>query len=308
MGSNPLPPSHGRDYPGWTPQGGPAPEILPPDGHMPPPQQAHYGIPPPPPPPRRPRSRWTMAPATHALVAINCAVYLAMVLQGVSPLAPSSDSLMQWGADNAGSVLVNGEWWRIVTAMFVHGGILHLGLNMWCLWNLGLLAEPLMGWFGVSAVFLLTGAAGNMLSTFFNWKHLAHNIPFVPLASQAFPAGVGASGAVFGIAGALIVLLKSPRLPVPPVELKKIRRSVIYFAAINLFIGLGINVGASRTGVMIDNWAHIGGCASGLLFAAPMVPRIGWPRKTFDFRLRAAIGLVTGILVLFGFFLAQLRP
>ena len=290
---------------GWTPPGAPAPEILPPEGYMPPPQPTQYAMPPAPPPPM-PRSRWSAPPATHTLVAINCAVYLLMVLQGVSPFAPRSDSLMRGGADNAGSVLVSGEWWRIVTAMFVHGGILHLGLNMWCLWNLGLLAEPLMGWLGVTAVYLLTGAAGNLLSTFFNWKDFAHNLPLVQMASEAFPAGVGASGAIFGIAGALIVLLKSPRLPVPPVELKKIRRSVIYFAAINLFIGFGINFGASRTGVVIDNWAHLGGCASGLLFAVPMVPRIGWPRRTFDFRLRVAIGMLTGILVLFGFFLTQL--
>jgi hypothetical protein len=62
-------------------------------------------------------------------------------------------------------VLIGGEWWRIVTAMFVHVGILHLATNMWCLWNLGLLAEPLMGSAGVLAVYILTGAAGNLLST-----------------------------------------------------------------------------------------------------------------------------------------------
>ena len=72
---------------------------------------------------------------------------------------------MYWGADNAGNVLIHGEWWRIVTAMFVHVGILHLATNMWCLWNLGLLAEPLMGSAGVLAVYILTGAAGNLLST-----------------------------------------------------------------------------------------------------------------------------------------------
>jgi rhomboid protease GluP len=240
------------------------------------------------------------------LLGINIAVFLLMVLGGVSPIKPTSESLMGWGADNAGAVLLDGEWWRIVTAMFVHGGVLHLALNMWCLWNLGMLAEPLMGTFGVFAVYLLTGAAGNLLSTFFNWRDFAKYIPSVPLPSLAFPAGVGASGAIFGIAGALIVLLKSQRLPVPPEELKKIRRSVIYFAGINLFIGLSLHFGASRTGVDIDNWAHIGGCASGLLFAAPMVPRIGSPRKTFDLRLRVAVGMLTVILMLFGFFLAQL--
>jgi rhomboid protease GluP len=125
-----------------------------------------------------------------------------------------------------------------------------------------------------------------------------------------FPAGAGASGAVFGIAGALIVLLKSNRLPVPPIELKKLRRSVIYFAAINLFIGFSISYGTAvmGKGLNIDNYAHMGGCACGLLFAWPMVPRLGSPRPAFNLRLRVAVGMIVGILVLFGFYLAQLAP
>jgi rhomboid protease GluP len=302
MASNPPPPPHGREHAGWDSNApgngaGATPEILPPDGFAPPLHPEYHYVPPT--PPRR-RPRWAIAPGTYVLLGINIAVFVLMTLDRISPIRPTSEELMAWGANNAGAVLILGEWWRIVTAMFVHGGILHLALNMWCLWNLGLLAEPLMGTFGVFAVYLLTGAAGNLLSTFFNWKHYA------PI--MQFPAGVGASGAIFGIAGALIVLLKSQRLPVPPEELKKIRRSVIYFAAINLFIGFSINFGASRTGVAIDNWAHMGGCASGLLFAVPMVPRIGWPRKTFDMRLRSAVGMLVVVLVLFGFFLAQLGP
>ena len=299
MGNNPPPQFPSPDTSRWAVTPEPVPEILPPDGYAPATQQPDYA-------PQRVqmaprRSRWAVAPATHALLLINCAVYLLMVLRGVGPFSPTSESLFRWGADNAGAVLYYDQWWRIVTAMFLHGGILHLALNMWCLWNLGMLAEPLMGWFGVAAVYLLTGAAGNMLSTFVNWYKYSPGYP-----TLFGPMGVGASGAVFGIAGALIVLLKSQRLPVPLEELKKLRRSVIYFAAINLFIGFSINFGASRTGVGIDNSAHVGGCLSGLLFAAPMVPRLGWPRRTFDTRLRLAVALLSGVLVLFGFFLAQL--
>src|ERR1700677_2098550 len=222
----------------------PEPEILPPGVEMPPPQQAV----------RKPRSSWATAPATYLLVGINCAVFLAMVGSGVSIGSPTTDQLMHWGANNAGSVLINGEWIRIVTAMFVHVGILHLATNMWCLWNLGLLAEPLMGSFGVLAVYILTGAAGNLLSTDIHWLW--------PIRDGAggvfFPAGAGASGGGFGIAGALIVLLKSNRLPVPPIELKKLRRSVIYFAALNLVLGFSINVGTQYlgAGLNIDNYAH----------------------------------------------------
>jgi rhomboid protease GluP len=212
---------------------------------------------------------------------------------------------MHWGADNAGNVLIYGEWWRIVSAMFVHVGILHLATNMWCLWNLGLLAEPLMGSAGVLAAYILTGAAGNLLSTFVNWVRPIHDGGTI-----LYPAGAGASGAVFGIAGALIVLLKSNRLPVPPQELKRLRKSVIYFAAINLVIGFSISFGTDviGSGIHIDNWAHVGGFTSGLLFAAPMVPRLGSLHRTFNTRLRIAVAMVAGLLVLFAFYLAQLPP
>jgi rhomboid protease GluP len=262
---------------------------------------------PPPPPVHRPRRSWSYAPATYVLVGINCLVFLVMVAHHVSVGNPTSDQLLYWGADNAGNVLLQGQWWRIVTAMFVHVGILHLATNMWCLWNLGLLAEPLMGSTGVFAVYILTGAAGNLLSTCVNWFWFNQDwVKFHDLG--VFPAGAGASGAVFGIAGALIILLKSHRLPVPPQELHKLRKSVIYFAAINLVLGLSISFGTmvAHSGLSIDNMAHLGGFSSGLLFAAPMVPRIGSPRDLFLFRLRMAMVLVVGILVLFGFYLAQL--
>jgi rhomboid protease GluP len=273
------------------------PEFLRPDG----------SFSPPPPPVRRPRRSWSYAPATYVLVGINCLVFLVMVAHHVSMGNPTSDQLLYWGADNAGNVLLQGQWWRIVTAMFVHVGILHLATNMWCLWNLGLLAEPLMGSTGVLAVYILTGAAGNLLSTCVNWLWYNHDwVKFHDLG--VFPAGAGASGAVFGIAGALIILLKSHLLPVPPQELHKLRKSVIYFAAINLVLGLSISFGTmvAHSGLSIDNMAHLGGFSCGLLFAAPMVPRIGSSRELFLFRLRMALVLVVGILVLFGFYLAQL--
>jgi len=95
---------------------------------------------------------------------------------------------------------------------------------------------------------------------------------------------------------------------VPPLELHKLRKSVIYFAAINLAIGFSISFGTSviGSGIQIDNMAHLGGFTCGLLFAAPMVPRLGSPREQFLFRRRAATVMVVGILVFFGFYLATL--
>jgi len=236
---------------------------------------------------------------------MNCVIFLFMVVRGVSAISPSVDHLLFFGADNAENVLVFGEWWRIVTAIFVHVGIIHLACNMWCLWNLGLLAEPLMGSFGLIAVYILTGAAGNLLSTLFNWIWPIHEGSAI-----LFPTGAGASGAVFGIAGALILLLKSKRLPIPEQELKRLRQSVIAFAAVNLLIGFSISFGAGvfGSGLRIDNWAHLGGFSCGLIFAAPMVPRIGSPRGVFQTRLRIAVVIVVILLVLFGFYLAQLPP
>jgi rhomboid protease GluP len=237
-------------------------------------------------------------------VGINCGVFLAMVSRGASIWMPTLDQLMAWGADRPSNVLIQGEWLRIVTAMFVHVGIIHLATNMWCLWNLGLLAEPLMGSFGLFAAYILTGAAGNLLSTFYNWVRPAHDAA----GAVYFQAGAGASGAVFGIAGVLIILLKSRLLPVPQQEVRRLRRSVIYFAAINLAIGLSVNFGSGFTGVEVDNSAHIGGFLCGLLFAVPMVPRIGSPRSEFKMKLQLTVALVVLLLVLFGFYVAHIPP
>ena len=97
-----------------------------------------------------------------------------------------------------------------------------------------------------------------------------------PLLQRAPPhdyisVGAGASGAVFGIAGILIVLLSNKKLPIPAFELNRLRRSVIQFAVLNLIIGIGANYTSI---VRIDNHAHIGGFLSGLALGVPLVPRM----------------------------------
>ena len=193
---------------------------------------------------------------------------------------------MHWGADY-GVFVLQGDWWRLVTAMFVHAGVIHIGLNMWCLWNLGLLGEPLLGPIGLIATYLLTGLAGDLLS----------------VAIHPQIVGVGASGAIFGIAGVLILLLKSPLLPVPQSELRQLRQSVIYFAAINLVIGLGTSVVNSP--VKTDNMAHLGGFVCGLLLGIPLLPRIGAPRQRFLRRQWVTFLGATLALLLFGYGIAS---
>src|ERR1700722_20742129 len=202
----------------------------------------------------RPNSRergWNIlaTPGTYILLAINIAVFGWMILHGVSAKEPTRDQLIHYGATNAYFILT-GQWWRLLTATFVHVGLLHIATNMWCLWNLGLLGEPLLGAAGLIAVYLITGIAGNLLS-------LCSNVIFHDYGS----VGAGASGAVFGIAGILIVLLSNKKLPIPLFELKRLRRSVIQFAVLNLIIGIGANFTSI---VRIDNHAHVGGFLSGL--------------------------------------------
>jgi rhomboid protease GluP len=282
---------HREDEPGYR-SGSARPEILPPEERAeasgswyPPPDR--YETQQPPVPRQRKQATWAAAPATYTLLGINSAVFLGMVLTGVSFWMPTVGQLVHWGANNGTLVLVYGEWWRLITAMFVHVGIIHIATNMWCLWNLGLLAEPLMGPLGVFAAYILTGLAGNLLSVAMH--------PGIPGGPSAI-TGAGASGAVFGLAGVLIVLLKSPLLPLPKAELKRLRWSVIQFAILNFAIGLYTAFGPSP--VQIDNMAHLGGFLSGLALGVPLVPRIGAPRATFIRRRWLAVGGMTFALML----------
>ena len=188
--------------------------------------------------------------------------------------------------------------------MFVHVGILHLATNMWCLWNLGLLAEPLMGWFGLFSVYILTGAAGNLLSTLLQLGAAhARRIRRAVLRrrSRSFRRRLRHCGRADHPAQ-----IQAPARSA--FELKRLRKSVIYFAAINLVIGLSVNFGSGFTGVEIDNSAHIGGFLCGLLFAVPLVPRIGSPRTMFQTRMRLAVTAIVILLVLFGFYMAHIPP
>ena len=219
-----------------------------------------------------------MAPATYVLLGINCAVFVAMTLSGVSPASPQPEQLMHWGADY-GPFVLTGDWWRLLTAMFVHIGFLHLAANMWCLWNLGLLGEPLLGASGLFAAYLLTGFAGNLLSVALH--------PGVGSDAGSAIIGAGASGAIFGLAGVLIILLNSKYLPLPPADRKALRRNVIWFAVLNFVLAFGANMG--HFSVRIDNSAHFGGFLAGLLLALPLVPRIGAPAALFRRRRNLAV-------------------
>ena len=231
------------------------------------------------------------SPATYTLVAINCAVFLWMIAHHVSPSSPTPGQLLHFGA-NSTSLVLAGQWYRLLTATFVHIGIIHLATNMWCLWNLGLLGEPLLGAYGLIATYVLTGIAGNLLSMFVN----------IVLGDDS--VGAGASGAVFGIAGILIVLLSNRKLPIPWPELQRLRRSVIQFAVLNLIIG-GATVFTNI--IRIDNSAHVGGFLCGLALGVPLVPRMTEGRERYLSRQKTTFAGAAFLMVLFGYWLTRLR-
>jgi rhomboid protease GluP len=243
------------------------------------------------------------APGTYFLLALNIAVFVWMIVHGVSASRPSPTQLEHYGANNAALVLY-GQWFRLLTATFVHIGIWHIATNMWCLWNLGMLGEPLLGPFGLIAVYMLTGVAGNLLSV--AWDVMLSHWYHVPLELVA-NMGAGASGAVFGIAGILIVLLSNQKLPIPWSELKRLRTSVIRFAAINLIIGAGTMLPIPGISVRIDNSAHIGGFLSGLALGPALVPRMTSGRVRYLARQKVVFFAAAFILSLFGYWIANLK-
>jgi rhomboid protease GluP len=180
-------------------------------------------------------SRWRTA--TNGLVAINVAVYLAMVASGVDWLAPTSSDLLRWGADGPNTLA--GQYWRMITSGFLHIGIVHLLLNMWCLWYLGRLLERLLGPLTTVIVYVVTGVGASLLSLSWN-----------PMSVSA-----GASGAIFGIAGVLIPVLYYGKLNLPPENVRRVLGYVVRFSLLNLLYGLRGH---------INNMAHLGGLVAGL--------------------------------------------
>jgi len=190
-------------------------------------------------------------PVTTALLAINLAVFVGMVVTGAGFLDFDPRAALRWGG-NYGPWTLNGDWWRLITAGFVHGGLLHIAFNMWCLWSLGQLSERLFGRFQTFFIYILTGVGGALLSIAHNPRNLE----------------VGASGAIFGIAGALLAGVKFGNLAISAGEKRSVFSSMVFFVGINFALGAGLmgNIFSAN----IDNFCHLGGFVTGLLMGVPM--------------------------------------
>src|SRR5213076_827332 len=123
------------------------------------------------------RARRTMAtgtlgdfPATTALLAINLTIFVGMVVTGAGFLDFDPRATANWGG-NVGPWTLNGDWWRLVTAGFVHGGFITMLFIMWCLLSLGRLSERLFGKWQTFAIYIVTGVGGALLSIAQNPRH-----------------------------------------------------------------------------------------------------------------------------------------
>jgi len=215
---------------------------------------------------------------TQVLLGINLAVFLGMALATGSVVEFSGPDLVRWGG-NWGPRTLSGQWVWLVTYMFLHGGIMHIAFNMWCLWDLGALCESLYGRWTFAAIYLLTGIAGGIASVVWNPGVLS----------------VGASGAIFGLAGALIASFYLGEFSLPSIAIRSTLRSLVFFVGFNVFFG------SMFPG--IDNACHAGGLIGGLILGA-LIARIA-PESDRPLRRVGALSLM--VLLVFGAALGMQR-
>lgn len=190
--------------------------------------------------------------AVYLIMGINILMFLVTSALSRSIIDMDGEALYRCGMMYAPAVW-DGQWWRLLTSMFLHGGIMHIVVNMWALRNLGAELERLYGPLPFALLYLAAGWAGSLASLFF---------------SRAAVGSVGASGAIFGLAGAWLAIALRRRQ-----YFQAFGQQVLMIVVINLVIG------ASMHGI-IDNNAHFGGLAGGFMLGLLM------PNLLPEFRAR----------------------
>lgn len=218
---------------------------------------------------------WTV----HALVAANILMWIATIFAGASPLSPSTNLMIDWGA-NFGPLTLHGQGWRVATCMFLHFGLLHIGFNMYVFWQLGQLMERLVGNVGLLVLYMASGIAASIAS-------LAWNLSANPQAVSA-----GASGAVFGVAGGLIGFIALRRDTIPPAIFQRLKSGLLTFVVYNIAFSFLIP--------QIDIAAHLGGLVygglCGLMLSQPLVPGAAERRWRYNLVCFAVSALLLPIL------------
>jgi rhomboid protease GluP len=194
------------------------------------------------------------------LLALNVAIFVVptlLQLIGVRLLGyPINDVILALGAKDNEGIKQRGEYYRFLTSMFLHGSLLHIAFNAWALYALGPEAERIYGTARFLAIYFIAGLAGGVAS----------------YALSAAPA-VGASGAIFGLIGALAVFYYLSRELLGSAARQQFG-SLITVIMINLFIGFS-------SGGLIDNFAHLGGLAGGALMGWLLAPRFAVDERLY---------------------------
>src|SRR5438128_8913535 len=184
---------------------------------------------------------WTRRPTyTYVFFGLNIVVFVLMALAGGST---NQLTLMAFGV-KSNPEIAQGQWWRFVTPIFIHIGMLHLLFNSYALWIVGPQVEKLYGGARFVILYIVTGVAGVVGSYLY----------------RPYGVSAGASGAIFGLFGVLLVFGLRYRHHVPPFFRRAVGTGVLPVIVINLFIGFTIPI--------IDNSAHIAGLLSGMALAA----------------------------------------
>jgi rhomboid protease GluP len=210
---------------------------------------------------------------TPLLIAANITVFAVMVAMGIKVMGGRAEEYLRFGA-NFAPLTTGGEWWRLFTCTFIHFGIVHLAFNMWALWDSGRLTERLFGnaWF--AALYVFAGLCGSSVSMLWNQNVISG----------------GASGAVFGVFGALIAYMTVQRGSIPPQTLNHLRVSTSTFVVYSLFYGF------VQSG--IDNAAHLGGLAGGFVMGLALARPLAGPQRTSGHARRAILALLLAAVTL----------
>ncbi|MCG2576074.1 rhomboid family intramembrane serine protease [Dechloromonas sp. XY25] len=208
---------------------------------------------------------------TWLLVAGNVAIWLVTLGLGGGLAHSAPDKLLTWGG-NAASAVQQGEWWRLLSATFLHSGLMHVAMNMIGLVAAGVSVERIYGQRLYAIIYLGAGLMGSALSLHFS-------------AQKA--VSVGASGAVFGVTGALLVAVLQHRDKLPKAFSKQTSSSL------GIFIIYALLQGFSKPG--IDNAAHIGGLLGGCLLAWVLPEKFDLAHFTLTYRRRAMLAIVLAL-------------
>ncbi|MBH0096869.1 rhomboid family intramembrane serine protease [Psychrobacter sp. NZS113] len=188
------------------------------------------------------------APVTTLLLVSFIGLFIVQMLTGVDANNPSTEALLNWGA-NALPYTMQDQPWRLVSSAFLHIGLMHLLFNGFAMYFFGQVAEPMFGSAKFLALFLLSAIGGNLLNSYVTWQSLLEGTGQPGLSA-------GASGGIMGIGAALLIAALF-KISVNGMVLNL--KSLIFIMGINLVYGFAVPG--------IDNAGHIGGAITGLVIA-----------------------------------------